>query len=378
MQARAMLIGVDASRAVAAQMTGTEVYSRNLIRELVQLHSHVRYRLYFREVPPANLAPMSSNIESRIIRLPGLWTHLGLSWEVTRYPPDLLFIPAHVVPAVRRCPTVVTIHDVGYLDHRDAYPRTRWWYLHLSTLFSVRVAALVITDSHATKAELGARYGIGADKIRVVHLACDPSFAPVESPQVLSGVRARYGIHADYFLFLGTLQPRKNIAGLLAAFAEFKAWTGSKHKLVLAGRKGWLYEAIYDMLRKLQLSNDVIFAGYVPDQDLPALISGAIALVFPSFHEGFGLPALQAMSCGTPVIASNVSSLPEVVGDAGLLADPYDPSKLAQAMATVASDGFLRRELRRRGLERARRFSWAKCAAETFKVFEEVVGRASS
>lgn len=366
-----MLVGIDASRAVAAEMSGTEVYSLNVIRELIRLGSGITYRLYFRDRPSAELGLDGHQVEHRLIRRRRLWTHVGLSWETTADPPDLLFVPAHVVPIVRRCPTVVTIHDVGYLDYPQAYTRQRWWYLHLSTLFSSRAARLIIADSHATKADLVKRYGVRSEKVRVVHLACDETFVPMDAAEARETARKRHGISGDYFLYLGTLQPRKNVPRLLKAFADFKAQTGSEHRLVLVGRKGWLYESIFSAVRELGIERDATFVGYLPDGDLPALLNGAVALVFPSLHEGFGLPALQAMACGTPVIASNVSSLPEVVGEAGLLVDPHDTDALARAMTRVASDEGLRSELRRRGLARAKLFSWKKCAAETLQVLVE-------
>lgn len=366
-----MLIGIDASRAVAERRTGTEVYSLSVIRELLRLDNVNRYRLYCRDVPAIPLDSCGEKVEGVSIGIPRLWTHVGLSWEVVKSPPSVLFIPAHVVPAVRRCPTVVTIHDVGYLDYPQAYRRTRWWYLHLSTLFSTRVATSIIADSQATKSDLIRRYKVQPDKIVVVHLGCDDIFAPVESSEVISATKTRCGIQGEYFLYLGTLQPRKNVLGLLRAFGQFKAQGGSGYKLVLAGGKGWLYEPIYRAVGELGLTDEVIFAGYVPEADLPALISGAVALVFPSFHEGFGLPALQAMACGTPVIASDVSSLPEVVGDAGLLLDPNDIGGWARGMAEVASDERLRQGMRERGIVRASALSWERCARETLRVLEE-------
>ena len=370
-----MLIGIDASRAVAAEMSGTEVYSLNVIRELLKLGNGLTYRLYFRDRPSAELGLGGGHVEHRLIRRRRLWTHVGLSWETTVRPPDLLFVPAHVVPIVRRCRTVATIHDVGYLDYPEAYTRQRWWYLHLSTLFNSRVASLLIADSHATKADLVNRYGVRPDKIRVVYLACDEAFVPADRAEAQETVKRRHGISGNYFLYLGTLQPRKNVPRLLKAFADFKAQTGSDHKLVLVGRKGWLFEPIFRSVRELGIECDAMFLGYLPDSELPALLGGALALVFPSLYEGFGLPALQAMACGTPVIASNVSSLPEVVGEAGLLVDPCDTNELTRAMTRVAGDDGLRWELRQRGLARAKLFSWRKCAAETLEVLLQAGGQ---
>jgi glycosyltransferase involved in cell wall biosynthesis len=366
-----VLIGIDASRAVASSPTGTEVYSLNVIRELLRASGDHRFRLYFRQAPLPNLGLTARNAQQRVIGPRRLWTHLGLSWEVVKSPPDVLYVPAHVLPAVRRSRAVVTIHDVGYLDYPEAYTRSRWLYLHWSTAFSAKVATLIIADSYYTKAELVRRYGVEPDKVRVVHLAHEEGLAPVEEKTTLESVRSRYGIDGDYFIYLGTIQPRKNVFGLLRAYAELASRPGKTPKLVLVGRPGWLHEPLFRAVKDLNIESDVVFTGYVPDNDVPALLSGALALVFPSFYEGFGLPALQAMACGTPVIASNVTSLPEVIGEAGLLIDPRRPEQLADTMALIAGDDSLRRELRDRGLERASQFSWKKCAAETLSVLEE-------
>lgn len=366
-----MLIGIDASRVLVQQRTGTEVYSLNVIRQLLHIGDGHQFRLYWRESPPASLGFVGPAVQNRVVAMPRVWTHLGLGPEVTANPPSVLFVPAHVVPAVRRCPAVVTIHDVGYLHYPETYTKSRWWSLHLSTRFSASQARLIIADSKATKADLVHHYNIPAEKIRVVYLAGDPIFQPMESAMAIDEVKRRHGIAGEYFLHLGTLQPRKNIDGLVRAFAEFTRTAGNAHKLVLAGRKGWLFESIYRVVQNLGLVDAVVFVDYVSDEDLPALLNGATALVFPSYYEGFGLPALQAMACGVPVIASNVSSLPEVVGDAGLLIDPYDTSQIANSMARIVSDQNLRNDLHQRGLERAKLFSWEQCARETLAVLEE-------
>jgi glycosyltransferase involved in cell wall biosynthesis len=289
-------------------------------------------------------------------------------------PPDLLFVPAHVLPIVHPRRSVVTVHDLGYLYWPGAHSRRRWWYLHLSTLYNARAATQVIADSAATRDDLVARYAIPAGKIRVVHLGHRPEFRPLPEADV-AAVRARYGIRGQYVLAVGTLQPRKNLGRLFEAFVSAREQTGSECKLLVAGGSGHGGEAI----RKQAASKGdaVRLLGYVPDADVPALMGGALALAFPSLHEGFGLPALEAMACGTPVVASDTTSLPEVVGDAGLLVPPTDVAAVAAALARVVGDAGLRADLRRRGLERAARFTWRRCAEETLRVLEEAaaIGR---
>jgi glycosyltransferase involved in cell wall biosynthesis len=365
-----MLIGLDASRTTAARRTGTENYSLYLIRELLALGDAHRFRLYFNQGPPPGLFDMST--EQRVIPFPRLWTHARLSWEMIAHPPDLLFVPSHVLPLAhpRRC--VVTVHDLGYLYHPQAHTRFQNVYLRWSTRYNARAAARVLADSQATRQDLIRHYRIPPEKIVVVYPGRDETLAPVTDPAALAAVRERYGLPSPYLLYVGTLHPRKNLARLVQAFASLPRELVPGLRLVLAGQKGWLYDEILDQVELLGLSDRVVFTGYVPDADLPALLSGALAFVFPSLYEGFGFPLLEAMACGTPVVCSDVSSLPEVAGDAALLVDPLDVEALAGALRRLAVDGDLRRDLVERGFQQAQRFSWRRCAEQTLEVLEQV------
>ena len=361
-----MLIGIDASRSVAQKPTGTENYSLNLIRRLLALQSDHRYRLYFNRPPPCE--SRITNYELRIIPFPRLWTHLRLSWEMARHPPDLLFVPAHVLPIVHPRRSVVTIHDLGYLYYPEAHRLLDRLYLDLSTRYNARAATHLVADSSATKRDLIERYGADPDKITVVYPGYDDTvFQPVRDEKDIGAVKAKYGIAGDYILFVGTLQPRKNLIRLMEAFSNIQ-YPISNIQLVIAGKKGWLYREIFQQVEKLGLEGKVVFTGYVPEGDLPALLSGARLFVFPSLYEGFGLPVLEALACGTPVVCSNVSSLPEVAGDAAVLVDPLDVEELAAAMERVLRDEELRAELIERGFEQVRKFSWERCARETLDV----------
>jgi glycosyltransferase involved in cell wall biosynthesis len=404
-----MLIGIDASRSVAQERTGTENYSLNLICHLLALPSNHRYRLYFNHPPSCELR--ITNSELRIMPFPRLWTHLRLSWEMARRPPDLLFVPAHVLPLVHPRRSVVTIHDLGYLYYPEAHRFLDRLYLDLSTRYNARAAAHLIADSQATKRDLIEHYGIEPGKITVVYPGYDRAlFQPVRDEKAIETAKSKYGIAGDYIFFVGTLQPRKNLVRLIKAFASMQ---GGKYargqvgryargqvdvnlqtcklahlqtcklahlqtcklahlQLVIAGKKGWLYQEIFRQVEELGLRGRVVFTDYVPVADLPALLSGARLFVFPSLYEGFGLPVLEAMACGAPVVCSNVSSLPEVAGDAAVLIDPLNVEELGAAMARVHGDDELRAELIERGFERARGFSWEKCARETLAVLESV------
>ncbi|MBC8249028.1 MAG: glycosyltransferase family 4 protein [Anaerolineales bacterium] len=379
-----MLIGIDASRSVAQERTGTENYSLNLIRHLLALQSEHRYRLYFNRAPSFDLLatcnlrsfaqaqdrPATCNL--RIMPFPRLWTHLRLSWEMARRPPDLLFVPAHVLPIVHPRRSVVTIHDLGYLYYPQAHRLLDRLYLDLSTRYNARAATRLIADSSATKQDLIERYGSEPDKITVVYPGYDEAtFQTVRDEKAIRAVKAKYDIVGDYILFVGTLQPRKNLTRLIEAFSNIQ-YPISNIQLLIAGKKGWLYEKIFRQVEELGLEGRVVFTGYVAEGDLPALLSGARLFVFPSLYEGFGLPVLEAMACGTPVVCSNASSLPEVAGDAAVLVDPLDVEELAAAMERVLGDEKLRAGLIERGFEQAKKFSWEKCAHETLGVLESV------
>lgn len=372
-----MIIGIDASRTTAARRTGTENYSLHLVRELLTLGEAHCFRLYFNQAPLPGLLPEGA--EWRVIRFPRLWTHLRLSWEMLTRPADLLFVPSHVLPLVHPQRSVVTVHDLGYHYYPEAHTVFQNIYLRWSTRYNARAATRVVADSEATQRDLMHYYRIPEERIHVVYPGRDESLVPIVEPVALARVRARYGLSDSYLLYVGTLHPRKNLVRLVQAFASVLRSSlsvpeplSSDLQLVLAGQKGWLYDEVFAQVRKLGLTDRVVLTGYVPDADLPVLLSGALAFVFPSLYEGFGLPVLEAMACATPVVCSNVSSLPEVAGDAALLVDPLDTGSLAEAIGRIATDEGLRQTLVERGLRRVRCFSWRRCAQETLQILEDV------
>jgi glycosyltransferase involved in cell wall biosynthesis len=366
-----MLIGIDASRAVSDRPTGTETYSRRLIQALLTLDTPHRFRLYFRTAPPPH---RFERAEARTIPFPRLWTHARLSWEMVRRPPDLLFVPAHVLPPVRPRLSLVTIHDLGYLKFPQAHPWRQRLYLDRSTRWNARAATHILADSEATKADLMDHYATRPDRITVAYPGIDPSLSPVSDPAVIQAAKARYRIDSDYVLYLGTLQPRKNLRRLVDAFAEFagRETDIETTDLVLAGKRGWLYEELFEQVRRRGLEDRIHFPGYVAEGDKAALLSGARAFAFPSLHEGFGLPVLEAQACGCPVITSTTSSLPEVAGDAALLVDPQDTAAIADAMQRLLTNPALSRELIQRGFTNVRRFSWQACAQTVLDVIDRV------
>lgn len=364
-----MRIGIDISRIATTTRTGTEHYTYEVLAAIARRDTVNAYTLYCNQLP-ARLPPLGANMAVRCISLPRLWTHLRLSGEVIRYPPDVLFIPAHVLPLgaplVRRMRTVVTIHDLGYLRYPEAHTRAQRLYLQLSTVWSARAASHLIAVSAATRDDLVSLIGVAPSRITIIHHGVAQRFRrPVDS-----AARARMIVGGDepYFLYVGTVQPRKNLIRLIDAFARASAQLGSAPILVIAGKRGWLSERIAQRAAELGIVERVRFIGYVADDDLPALYHESLAFIFPSLYEGFGMPVLEAMACGAPVLASNTSSLPEVAGCAALLVDPRDTGAIAEGMVRLACDHALREELRQRGYQRAAQFTWDRCADETLRV----------
>jgi glycosyltransferase involved in cell wall biosynthesis len=369
-------IGIDASRAAVSARTGTEHYTYELLNALARRDRLSNYTLYCNQAPAA-LPPLGTNFALRRIPFPRLWTHARLSAELVLHPPDVLFIPAHVLPLgapLRHTRTVVTIHDMGYLHFPAAHTPARRLDLRLSTLWSARAATRLIAISSATRDDLVRFTGVSREKIAVVYHGVSPRFRPVEDAATLASAQAKYGIRPPYFLYVGTIQPRKNLVRLIEAFAQALQVADPNLQLVIAGKRGWLIGEIERQAAQLfgADSSAVRFTGYIADDDLPALLSGALGFVFPSLYEGFGMPVLEAMACGAPVLTSTTSSLPEVAGDAALLVDPEDTAAIAAGLARLASDTALRADLRARGLARVAEFTWDRCAEETLWVLQSV------
>lgn len=359
-----MRIAIDASRATRARATGTEHYSRELIRALLRAGTAHEFHLFFRDTPAAGLFS-GPRVRQHVIPLPRLWTHVRLAAALHALRPDVSFVPAHTLPLWLRGPAVVTVHDLGFRHFPAAHPTLARHYLELTTRYSAGRAQLVLADSQATAADLQRFYRIAPAKLRVVYPGVT-SLAPGDP----AAVRRKYRLPRRYFLFLGTLQPRKNLPVIVAAWQRWRAARAQQEAgLVLAGARG----RRFDERRFAQLEG-VHLPGYIDDGDRGALYAGALALLFPSLHEGFGFPVLEAMHCGTPVITSRSSSLPEVAGGAALLVDPGDVAGLARQMARLTEDAALRQRLVRAGHARAAEFTWERAAQETLCALQAAAG----
>ncbi len=363
-----MRIAVDASRVTLARRTGTERYALAVLRALLALDTPYEFTLYFRDAPPPGLFPNGACARLRVVWFPRLWTHVRFAAALWSDHPDVTFVPAHTLPLVFPGPAVVTVHDLGYHFFPEAHPPWPRRYLEWSTLRSAQRAAVVLVDSQATRDDLTRVYGIDPAKVQVVYPGVDESLARVTDPDELGRVRAKYSLPTEYLLFLGTLQPRKNIARLAQAYAESGVYQQGVG-LVLAGAPGWLYDPAW-----IEGIPGIRQIGYVDDGDVAALYSGALALVFPSLYEGFGFPVLEAMRCGAPVITSSTSSLPELAGDAALKVNPLNVSSLADAIRWVVDDGALCARMVEMGYAQAARFTWESAAQAVLEALERAAG----
>ncbi len=277
----------------------------------------------------------------------------------------------HLLLPLRNVPTVLTVHDLIFRRYPAHHKRLNRWYLNTTMPLFCRRADHIIAVSEQSKRDISAAYGIPSAKVTVIYEAADPRFRP-QPAETVAAIHGRYGLPDRYVLFVGTIEPRKNLGRVLAAFEQLHA-EGLTDALVVVGKRGWLYDDFFARLEGSPAKSAVIFPGFVPDADLPAVYAGAQALAFPSEFEGFGLPVLEAMACGIPVVCSNTSSLPEVAGDAAVLVDPLNTEALTDGLRRILTDPGLADHLRVRGLAQAARFSWERTAKETLAIYRRLI-----
>ncbi len=362
-----MRIGVDA-RLYYYQPAGIGLYTSRLLTALAAIDHQNDYLVLQSRKDRAFLAA-GPRFHRRALWTPPhhRWEQVALPLELAPLGLDLLHSPDFIPPFRWRGRSVITVMDLAFLRFPQLLMgESRRYYGQVSR--AVTRADAILAISHSTKNDLVDLLNAPAGKITVTHLAANPACRPVTEPARLEAVRHTYGLPVDYLLFVGTLEPRKDLPTLLRSFASL----GPAAKdvcLAVAGRPGWLYKQVYDLAESLRLGDRVRFLGGVSAADLPALYSGARLFVLPSLYEGFGMPVLEAMACGAPVVCANTSSLPEIAGDAALLFPPGDVAALAQAITAILSDGDLRRQLTERGFARAARFSWETTARQTLAVY---------
>jgi glycosyltransferase involved in cell wall biosynthesis len=400
-----MKIGIDYTSA-ATQGAGIGRYTRELMRALLALPSHNRYSLFYASRQRIQHSAFS-NQHSTIRRLPFHDKWLMRAWQRLRLPipvelivgrVDLFHSPDFTLPpTLPGVPTLLTVHDLSFIrDPDSAWPSLRA-FLNRAVPRSVRRATHVLADSQATRYDLVELFGTPPEKITVLYSGVDERFKPVRDQVEIDRVCAKYQLPRPFILSVGTLQPRKNYGRLIEAFAriiqqpstppraqaerskaESTSARGSAQDawhLVIAGGTGWMVESIFEHVKRLGLEGRVHFPGFVDDADLPALYSAADLFAYVSLYEGFGLPLLEAMACGTPVIGASTSSLPEVIGAAGLLVDPRNVDDIARALQQLIDQPALREKSIGLGLERAQAFTWGQAARDLLAIYNQVARR---
>ncbi|MEE9615879.1 MAG: glycosyltransferase family 1 protein [Anaerolineae bacterium] len=351
---------------------GVHQYIHHLLLHLGQADGRLRYTVLLGEgvLPPdIALTSLRSRWPTSRAAVRVLWEQLVQPWTLRRIGAHLVHGPAFVGPLLAPCPVVITIHDLSFIRFPTLFRPANRFYLTMLTRLSARRARRLIAVSAHTAAETTRLLGIPSERIDVVYHGVDPAFHPLPADEV-AVFRQRQGLPERFVLCVGTLEPRKNQTRLVEAFARIH---DGQVKLVLVGGKGWLYDELFTRVEALGLSKEIIFPGYVMNDELPLWYNAATILAYPSLYEGFGMPVLEAQACGTPVLTSNVSSLPEAAGDAASMVDPYDVEALAAELDRLLTGKPLRHELRKRGLAHASQFTWPLMAQETADVYRRAL-----
>ncbi len=377
-----MRICLDLSPAIH-QKAGLGRYARTLAEHLIAQDPFNQYTAFaygqfadeslspdLRRLPRANVP-----LGARAWRMSVLLAHqFGVALDRWLPPCDIFHATEHLLPPLKNARTVFTLHDLIFQFFPEYHLPLNRWYLATALPHFLRRADAIIAVSESTKRDAITTYQVPPEKITVIYEGVNPALKPVDDPKIISDARARYAKNRRFILFLSTIEPRKNLIRLIDALRALHL-RGFNHRLLVAGRKGWLYQDVFAHLKQTGMEGRVDFLGYVPDADLPALMAASDAFVFPSLYEGFGLGPLEAMACGAPVVASNTSSMPEILGDAALYVNPSDTADIAIGIERVLTNRELREELRAKGIAQAAKFSWTRAAEETLKVYEAVSGK---
>lgn len=382
-----MLVGIDASRANNQEKTGVEWYAFFLIQEFKKIINHkseiisepIEVVLYSDRPLEGELADLPANWRSKVLNWPPkrLWTQVRLSWEMLIHPPDVLFIPAHVFPIIHPKKTVMTVHDVAAVKFPESYNWFERWYSLWSAKYAVRKLWKVIVPSEFTKCELlkleTGNWKLG-DKVFAIKHGYNRNCKVIDDEKKIGEVLEKYGVKKPFIMTIGRLEEKKNTVNMIRAFKKIKQnnnnpqFQVSSFQFLLVGKPGHGYEKV---AAEIENTKDVITPGWVEEADVPYLMNAVEVFVFPSLYEGFGLPVLEAMACGTPVVASKGNSLNEVGWDGPVYVDPQSVEDIAGGILELLENRELRKIKIEKGLERVKEFSWGKCAAETFDVLKD-------
>lgn len=376
-----MRIWIDGYEANVLQRLGSSQVAFELIKNLEKIDKRNEYTILLPALPLTDLPGGEAGLPKerkgwiyKIVKPKRLWTRIALPLALytTKQKPDLFFSPTHYIPRFSPVKRIVTIFDLSFLHFPEMFINKDLWQLTNWTKFSIENANHILTISNFSKKDIVEKYKVDKNKITVAYPGYDRTqFKIQNSKNKIDEIQTKYKIGDNYIIYIGTIQPRKNLIRLIEAVARVENISliiVGKHQG--EGKKGWMYEEILQTPQRLGIEQRVKFLGFVPTEDLAYLLSGSIAFILPSLWEGFGIPVVEAMACGIPVIVSSVSSLPEVAGKAGLLVDPYSIDQIEQAIRVVIADKKLRQKYSKAALIQAKAFSWEKMAKTTLKVFE--------
>ncbi|MFH1061307.1 MAG: glycosyltransferase family 1 protein [Candidatus Omnitrophota bacterium] len=372
-----MNIAIDAFEANLNKKVGMGNYVNNLIHALALIDSKNDYTLYVKNHSDSNDFIKKENFKYKQLSSPlirSFWSQCRIPLELMFKNPDILHLPTgHKVPF--NCPkhTVVTIHDLAFIKFPQYFESSVRWRCLRFTQHAIAKAQKIIAISESTKKDILEYYKVDAQKVEVIYHGVDAEFKQIQDKPRIEAVCRKYGINLPFVLFVGVLQPRKNISRLIRAFKQVLNSSSLDLQLVIAGNKGWMYADMFNTLKQAGIADQVVFTGYAPKPDVVCLLNAAKVFVLPSLYEGFGLPILEAMACGVPVIASNVSSMPEIVRDAGILVDPYKEPEIAQALLDIINNPRLANDLIAKGFKIARNFTWEKTARKTLMLYESMI-----
>lgn len=360
-----MIIGIDTSRVTKPRLTGTEYYSIEIIKNLALINQTDKFLLYAQKDPMARLGTLGANFKAKVMPFPKFWSQVRLSVEMLLKKPDVLFVPSHTLPIIHPKNSVVTLHDLGFKHSPELYSPKELIYHNWSMNFSATHAKRIITPSEFTKKDLINTYSIDPSKISVVWHGYDKDRFNID-PKVEK---------KPYILFIGRIEEKKNIAGMVKAYGLLRKERRIKHKLVLAGSPGYGYENIQKEIEKLpeDIQKDIIQTGYISEEEYVSRLQEADIFLFTTFFEGFGMPIVESFACGTPVVTSNTTSMPEIAGNAALIVNPRKPLEIAGALSKLINSDALKKDLIQKGKNRAKLFSWEKAALETQDAIYEAI-----
>lgn len=375
-----MKIWIDGYEANVPQRLGSSQIAFELLKSLEKIDKKNEYIIFLPNRPMEDLPKERPGWCYRIIKINSFktWLALPLALYTTKEKPGIFFSPTHYSPGFSPVKKISMIFDLAFLRFPNMFKKRDLWQMKLWTKLAVNSAAKIITISKATKTDIIKFYGTKNDKIEVAYPGFDSKvFHPVKDKEKINSVQKKYGISGEYIIYIGTIQPRKNLIRLVEAFAKVSLDSPDLRLVIVGkttglGRQAWMFEDTLKKPKELGIEDKVIFTGFAPTEDLPYLISGAEVFILLSLWEGFGIPVVESMACGTPVIVSNISSLPEVAGKAGIMIDPNSVDQIEHAIRAIVFDKKIRAEKSKEAIVQASKFSWDKMGREVLKTFQEV------